>query len=299
MQEPNQKSYRKYALSRVLVITDIVSADFLTAPTAPKMRHSHQDAWELVCCMRGVMQVYLDEEERTLHQNELLLIRPGQIHDSGIDDGRTQALFISFICADNRSIALLQDPVFSMTAHHRSLISIIISEIQSAFQLNEGELRIFQFHPNPDSLFGSEQMLCCCLEQLLISLLRQTMQQSGMPMRDRQFQQSVKQYLAQSVLTYIRQHLSEPLDLDSLAETFHYSRSRLSELFTASTGTTIRQVISAERIALARQLLEESDLTVARISEETGFASPQYFTRRFHKAVGMTPSEYLKQYRGS
>lgn len=297
MQKTTPKTYRRYSLSRVLVITDIVSADYISSAYPCTLRHSHRDAWEMACCLRGSVRIYVENEVRTLRQNELTLIPPGRIHDSSSDEADTQVLIISFICADNRNIALLHEPIYPMTAHHRSLLSNVITEIESAFQLNEGKLRIYQFQPNPDSLFGSEQMLCCSLEQLLISLLRQSMAKTGAPVRGQQFQQAMRNYLVESILSYIRQHISEPISLDALCEFSHYSRSGLSEIFSACTGSSVGRAISEERIAAAKELLTSSELTVAQISEKTGFASPQYFSRRFHAAVGLSPSEYLRKYR--
>jgi len=41
--------------------------------------------------------------------------------------------------------------------------------------------------------------------------------------------------------------------------------------------------------------METTGLTIAEISDLTGFASQSYFSTAFKNATGMTPSQYKKQ----
>ena len=55
---------------------------------------------------------------------------------------------------------------------------------------------------------------------------------------------------------------------------------------------SINRFISRERIRRAKFLLREGRLSVAEIADLLGYPSPQYFTNKFHKEVGIPPSKY-------
>ncbi len=54
--------------------------------------------------------------------------------------------------------------------------------------------------------------------------------------------------------------------------------------------------VSISRMALARDLLINTDLSMAAISEEIGLLDPSYFSRFFRKREGMTPFEFRKRH---
>ena len=68
---------------------------------------------------------------------------------------------------------------------------------------------------------------------------------------------------------------------------YHFSRS-----FKISTGYSPFQWITQRRIALAKELLKDTDLSVAEIARRYGFGSPSDFTRTFKKVAGTTPARY-------
>lgn len=45
----------------------------------------------------------------------------------------------------------------------------------------------------------------------------------------------------------------------------------------------------------SKQLLLESDYSVADIAKQTGFTNSSYFYRMFKKSNGVTPSDFRKQ----
>jgi AraC family transcriptional regulator of arabinose operon len=50
--------------------------------------------------------------------------------------------------------------------------------------------------------------------------------------------------------------------------------------------------VEARRIERATQLLRVTSLSVKQIAEQVGFESPFYFSLRFKKATGISPSAY-------
>lgn len=48
------------------------------------------------------------------------------------------------------------------------------------------------------------------------------------------------------------------------------------------------------RLDQAKKLLTETSLSIAKITEQTGFPNPSYFSQLFKANVGCLPGEYRK-----
>jgi AraC family transcriptional regulator of arabinose operon len=99
-------------------------------------------------------------------------------------------------------------------------------------------------------------------------------------------------------MAHLLENLSEPVSLADLADVAGLSPSRLSHLFREQTGQTPQQFQEKARLDRARQLLSLTGRTVAAVAEEVGFASPFYFTLRFKKHTGLSPTEWRRNEQG-
>ena len=66
----------------------------------------------------------------------------------------------------------------------------------------------------------------------------------------------------------------------------------INMLFKQSAGMTIKQYLEALKIRTAKDLLLHTNLKVNEIARMIGLSDCQYFSRRFHKEVGMPPLKY-------
>ena len=99
-----------------------------------------------------------------------------------------------------------------------------------------------------------------------------------------------------NVLEWARQHLSEPLSLDSLSEIANMSRRTFTRRFKETTGTTVTQWLNAERVMRAQALLETSDMSIEKIAYAVGFGTPLTFRQQFNLLIRMSPSEYRRTF---
>ena len=93
------------------------------------------------------------------------------------------------------------------------------------------------------------------------------------------------------ILSYINQHISEDLNIQTLANHFYLSPSYLCKIFKQETGTTINKYITAQRITLAKSLLAEGH-AVADTCNMCGFGDYSNFLKIFTKTVGISPKKY-------
>ncbi len=94
------------------------------------------------------------------------------------------------------------------------------------------------------------------------------------------------------VITYIRQHLHEPISLARLSQYASYSPYHFIRIFKDQMGLTPQYFISSLRMQRAKELLLSTHFPVRDVANELGYQSLGTFTTRFSKAVGMTPSEF-------
>ena len=95
-----------------------------------------------------------------------------------------------------------------------------------------------------------------------------------------------------AALDFIHQHYSEPLRFEQVARVAGFAPNYFSGLFREREGMPFERYVTALRIERAKQLLTSSTLSAARVGELSGFSSPQYFSKVFHRALGLTPLEY-------
>ena len=94
-----------------------------------------------------------------------------------------------------------------------------------------------------------------------------------------------------TVLTYINDNISdEKLNVEHLANQLFLSRSKLYRKIKALTGDTANEFIRKVRLEKAKQIIEQSDLTISEVCYKVGFSSPSYFTKCFKDYFGVLPT---------
>ena len=97
---------------------------------------------------------------------------------------------------------------------------------------------------------------------------------------------------------YIRDHAAAAISVDDVSRSVVISRRQLERRFRAVLGRSVFDEIKRCRIERAKQLLNETELTIPQIATASGFSTASYFTVVFGDAVGSTPGAYRKQVRG-
>ncbi|MBP7493991.1 MAG: helix-turn-helix transcriptional regulator, partial [Spirochaetales bacterium] len=98
--------------------------------------------------------------------------------------------------------------------------------------------------------------------------------------------------LIERALQYIKNHFSEPLTLESVADVVGVSPVTLSRLMSEELGMGFARTLIDHRIKKSQELLHRGNLSIKEISTTCGYQDPNYFTRLFKSITGMTPREY-------
>ena len=95
------------------------------------------------------------------------------------------------------------------------------------------------------------------------------------------------------------ERIAEPLTLADLAAHASMSVRTFTRRFRAETGLSPARWLIAQRVAVARRLLETTDLPVERVAVEAGFGTTASLRQHLHAAIGVAPLAYRRTYRGA
>ena len=95
-----------------------------------------------------------------------------------------------------------------------------------------------------------------------------------------------------AVLNYIERNFHKGISLEEVAEYINLSPYYLSKLFKKEMEMNFITYVTNRKIERAKELLENSNLPILNISLDLSFNEPNYFSKVFKKATGMTPSQY-------
>ncbi|MEL7567011.1 MAG: AraC family transcriptional regulator [Dehalobacterium sp.] len=97
------------------------------------------------------------------------------------------------------------------------------------------------------------------------------------------------------IINYIRENISENLNLNTLAQKFFINKYYLCHNFKKIMGFTINEYIISCRLMEAKTMLRKG-CNVSSAAEKTGFNSTAHFIRTFKKFEDVSPKQYAKQF---
>lgn len=99
-------------------------------------------------------------------------------------------------------------------------------------------------------------------------------------------------YSIARAVQHMNRYCDSTLKLEDYASMCCMSKYHFSRVFRHITGAPPLEYRNRIRIEHAKELLENSYLSVCEIGEALGYASPEYFSYAFKKATGKSPMKY-------
>ena len=126
-----------------------------------------------------------------------------------------------------------------------------------------------------------------CIDNLKIALFQHQSSGGGEQREERPIH---------GITRYLQEHLAEEVSLSVLAEEFHLSAQYISQLFKNEIGVGFLAYLTNIRMERAKQLLLSTSLSIAEVSEQSGYSDYRVFTKVFKKSEGITPSQYRRDF---
>lgn len=96
------------------------------------------------------------------------------------------------------------------------------------------------------------------------------------------------------IKAFMERHYNEQLTIGQLAEMANISPKYFVDLFKRRFGQSAMGFLTDVRIMHAKRLLTESDAKLRDIAQKVGYRDEFYFSRKFKKEVGLSPSDFAK-----
>lgn len=93
---------------------------------------------------------------------------------------------------------------------------------------------------------------------------------------------------------YIGNHLHENLTLEKVAQKVYMSRAQFARRFREESGATFTEFTTRLRMEQAQRLLQETDYSIAYISQLVGYKSTTHLYNLFARQHGSTPVEFRR-----
>ena len=96
------------------------------------------------------------------------------------------------------------------------------------------------------------------------------------------------------MVSYIQQNYTGKILLRKFGEQFHLSEKYISRYFKEHFHITLSQYVTYLRLEHAKQMLQETDISVTEVAMQSGYQNISYFIRSFKKTYGVSPLKYRK-----
>ena len=99
-----------------------------------------------------------------------------------------------------------------------------------------------------------------------------------------------------NTLDWALSHLDQDISVEQLAQMACMSRRTFDRRFKASFNTSANRWLTEQRLHLAKQLLEDTRLSIEQIANKSGFDKATTMRHHFRKLLGISPVEYRQQF---
>ena len=255
-------------------------------PQPPLKAHRHPGIFEVVVVDHGTQPFFIGPKRYDLQRGDILITHPDDIHGTG-PESQARACFYwlefrqngknrSFLGMAPRDSRLLINRFLNLSQRQFSNGGLLIPTFERILAANADK-------QNP--LRTAE------IQNLLLRLVLDTI-----AIAERRFGHRCSEGI-QRVISYIEDHLNEPVSLPQLAEVSRMSESYFKIVFSRETGMPPGHYVLQRRIERAKDLLQTSTQSITKIAIEGGFASSQHFATVFKRITGLTPRSFRKHAR--
>ncbi|TDL92436.1 AraC family transcriptional regulator [Vibrio vulnificus] len=254
--------------------------------------HMH-DHYEIVYVYSGKGTFFIGDVFYDMHQGDVFLIPNNTIHRAlpNKDDPVTSTIIFfspTLIYKDVVDDSFSYLHLFDLTKKSKNYKISLPHKKQ--VKLEEQLLRILQ--ETTSQSMGSRHACLLIVHQIILDLYRTRI--NG---KEDLSECSYSSEWIKDILIYINEHIDEPLTLTALAQKALVSPAHFSRVFKETTGIGLVVYLNTKRIIKAKELLLETNHTIAHIAEMCGFESMPQFYRTFKKYNEKTPATFRKENR--
>ena len=265
---------------RIFHLTDNVSREF---------DYHYHDFHKITIFIRGKVKYVVEGKSYDLSPYDIVLVNRGELHRIVVSDKETYERIIvyispSFIEAYQTESSDLSLCFKKAQEEHSSVLRIQSMEKSALLQTTLRLERSFG-----DSEFAGDLYRQVLFLEFMIQLNRAALK-NNLEFLDAPTYNPKVTHLIQ----YINDHLSESLDMDTLASELYISKYHMMRLFKTETSSTIGSYINQKRLLTARDLILQG-VSVTDACFQSGFKDYSTFSRAYKKEFKVSPRNTLNK----
>ncbi|MCL2462557.1 MAG: AraC family transcriptional regulator [Defluviitaleaceae bacterium] len=244
----------------------------------PQIHYMH----EFYFFISGQGQFYVEGNPYQLQPGCVILIRAGEAHYAHLAQEPYEWITILFhpsFLAGIDPNGLLSEPFQNRLPGHRNFYppeDIRQKSIGSCLDAIFGK-----YGSSPNSDDDMRFRILCNLPALLFEFRQRFYDVNAVPAE-------IYPDMTSRVVAYINEHLTEPFQLQALADLFFVNSVYMNRKFKQTTGFTICQYIISKRLFLAHQQISEG-VSPVKAAEESGWKDYSAFYRQYKTRFGVSP----------
>lgn len=232
---------------------------------------------ELTYVDKGSIHSVAEGKDYLLNQGDLVIYAPDQWHMQYADVDVSP----SFITITFDMVGALPE----------ELINQKFTIPQSAASVLQ---RMMREHDRMDQY--SEDTLICCLQLLLVTLLREKTAPEGSRLRTANSVNSENEIIRRAQ-QYVSAHVREKLTVPLVAWHVDVSPSYLTALFRKNLQISPGEYIRRLKLQESKRMIREDNMNFTEIAAALQYSTVHHFSRQFKDKFGITPTEYAKSVR--
>ena len=243
--------------------------------------HYHEFC-KLILLLSGQGSYYIDRQHYLLCPGDIVLVGSQSLHKPELSDAAPYERIILYVSPEY--LTQLSTPecdllrVFRPEGGH--VLRLPEQRRRKVFALAEALEQALS-----EEGFGRELLGISVLVGLLVELGRCREEQNlASPGTGQSESRRVRE-----LMNYLDRNLTEPINMDALAQAFYVSKFHMMRSFRRETGTTIYAYLTQKRLMLARQRME-AGMSATEACYSCGFHSYSSFTRAYNRHAGTTPT---------
>lgn len=279
MQQYNKRGYLNSDF-RIFHLRDNLSKEF---------EFHYHDFLKVTIFIKGKVQYHVEGKSYELEPYDIVLVNRNDIHRIRVDNALPYERIIVYI-----SPSFIEDYQTSeydlgycfkkAKKEHSNVLRIHSLEKSSLFKITNRLERSFEDNEYASSLYRKILFL-----EFMIQLNRAAIKNRVEFLDTELYNTKIV-----DIMHYINNHLTDSLDIDTLAKEFFISKYYMMRLFKAETGYTIGNYITYRRLLLARELISEG-LPITQACFASGFGDYSTFSRAYKSEFSESPRSLLQQ----
>lgn len=183
--------------------------------------------------------------------------------------------YIEDLFINNVKSGATVEALYQMTVQ----IAMLLQEIKKEYNLeNQGTLHhlpdLLENIYRSDDIFGLKALFISEVNEMIRCLHEE----------DSQYTPVVRQ-----IMEEVQKNYREDMNLKTLAYKYHMNASYLGQIFQKEVGCSFTQYLSGKKIAIAKDLILNTNQKISDIAREVGYPDTSYFYRKFKQYYGVAP----------